>query len=409
MTVRRFPWRTARLRLALLYGCATLACGVVLLAITYLLVSQTGGWSVRLPGPPGRIRFPARNYSSIQSFQAQSHAADLHTLLVMSGVALAVMATASILVGWLIAGRVLRPLRTITRTAREISASNLHRRLALAGPDDELKEVADTIDALLGRLEVAFESQRRFVANASHELRTPLARLKILLQVSLADPGATLDSMRSAQKRALASEEQLERLIDALLALASSERAIERREPLDLAATTERVLATRTHEIEQRALQVEADLDPAWTDGSPQLIERLVTNLLDNAIRHNTSAGWLQVTTGSVERATLTVTNSGPVIAPVELERLTRPLLRAGPARASDGDGHGLGLSIVLAIVTAHGGALSLDAPPEGGLRARVELPSTVPPLAESRPTYPATPSRRAASPWPRAAATRDK
>jgi signal transduction histidine kinase len=326
----------------------------------------------------------------------------------MSGVALAVMATVSILLGWLIAGRVLRPVRTITSTAREISATNLHHRLALAGPDDELKELADTIDALLGRLEASFESQRRFVANASHELRTPLARLKTLLQVSLADPGATLESMRSAQERSLAAEEQLEKLIDALLALANGERALEPREPVDLAATTERVLETRAHEIKRRRLQIKTDLDHAWTEGSPQLIERLVTNLLDNAIHHNTSAGWLRVATEDGDRATLTVTNSGPLIPLADLGRLKQPFQRLAADRANGGDGRGLGLSIVTAIVTAHGGTLNLDARPEGGLRARVEL-SHRPLLSGPVPALPGTASRRPPSPAARATAVRGK
>ncbi|MGH2870996.1 MAG: sensor histidine kinase [Solirubrobacteraceae bacterium] len=403
----RLPRQTARLRLALLYGGVLIACGTVLLAITYLLVSQNGGWSVRLPGAPSRVRFPAGNYRSLGSIQAFSHAADLHTLLLVSGLALAVMAIASILVGWLIAGRVLRPLRTITSTAREISATSLHARLALHGPDDELKELADTIDALLARLEASFQAQRLFVANASHELCTPLARLKTLLQVSLADPSATLDSMRSAQQRSLAAEGQLEKLIDALLALASGEQAIERREPLDLAAITKGILDSRAVEIAHRQLQLETDLDHAWIDGNHELTERLIANLLDNAIRHNTSPGWLRVTTHAGELATLTATNNGPPIPTAGLERLKQPFQRLAADRA-DSDGHGLGLSIATAIVTARGGTLNLDARPEGGLRARVELPRPGA-LADLAPTFPDTSSEPALMRSVPAAAPRDR
>ena len=177
----------------------------------------------------------------------------------MSGVALGLMATVAVLLGWLIAGPVLRPLRTITSAARNISATNLNRRLALAGPDDELKELGDTLDALLERLEVAFESQRQFVANASHELRTPLARLKTLLQVALSDPDATVASLRHAHERALVSEQQLEELIDSLIALARGEQAVQRGEPVDLAEVTRALLQARTHEIESRQLRRDVD------------------------------------------------------------------------------------------------------------------------------------------------------
>ena len=212
-------------------------------------------------------------------------------LAIVSVIALAIMAAVSMGLGWLIAGRVLRPLRTITTAARDISATNLHRRLALDGPDDEFKELGDTFDGLLGRLDASFQSQRQFVANASHELRTPLARLKTLAQVALADPDASVESLRAAHERVLASEQQLEGLIAALLNLASSERALDRREPVDLAAVTDEVLAARRHEIERRDLQLNATLDPARVEGNRQLIERLVANLIDNAIRHNMTGG----------------------------------------------------------------------------------------------------------------------
>lgn len=369
----RPPRRTARLRLALLYGCVFIACGAGLLGLTYLLTAQSSGFSVRLPGPPGHIPFPPGNFTEILG--QRQHAADLHSLLLMSGVALGLMATVAVLLGWLIAGPVLRPLRTITSAARDISATNLDRRLALAGPDAELKELGDTLDALLERLEVAFESQRRFVANASHELRTPLARLKTLLQVAVADPDATAASLRHAHERALVSEQQLEELIDSLLALARGEQAVQRGEPVDLADVTRALLQTRTHEIEHRQLRANAALDPAWTDGDRQLLERLVANLLNNAIAHNTPGGWLEVTSSTRGgRVTLSVANTGPVIPPDDLDRLKQPFQRLGADRTNRGDGHGLGLSIIAAIATSHGGTLHLHARGEGGLRAQVEL-----------------------------------
>jgi signal transduction histidine kinase len=377
---RQLPRRTARLRLAVLYGCGFLACGAVLLAITYLLVSQNAGFTVQEPGAPGSVHsgatrdgLPRRNFAAVAHVQ---RATDLHTLLIMSVITLAVMAVASGVLGWLIAGRVLQPLRTITNTAREISATNLHRRLALAGPDDELKELGDTLDGLLGRLEVAFESQRRFVANASHELRTPLARLKTMLQVSLMDPDATPASLRLAQQRALASERQLERLIDALLTLASGEQALQHREPIDLAAATSTLLRARAQEIERRKLRVDAKLEPAWTEGDPLLLERLIANLLDNAIEHNTPGGWLNIALATPAASVmLSVINGGPVIPADELDRLGQPFQQLAAERTNGGDGHGLGLSIVAAITTSHGGTLRLHARADGGLQAQVELP----------------------------------
>lgn len=243
------PRPTARLRLAVLYGCVFIACGAGLLALTYLLVSLHGSSATRIPAPrpPGTLI----NASALGPTQ---HATDLHTLLIMSAIALALMAAVSGLLGWLIAGRILRPLRTITANARDISASNLDRRLALPGPDDELKELGDTLDALLGRLEIAFDSQRQFVSNASHELRTPLARLKTIMQVALIDPDAPASSLRSAHQRALATEQQLEELIDALLELASGERALEHPEQVDLAETTQDLLDQRADDLEIPAL-----------------------------------------------------------------------------------------------------------------------------------------------------------
>ena len=226
-----------------------------------------------------------------------------------------------------------------------------------------------------GRLDASFQSQRQFVANASHELRTPLARLKTLVQVTLADPNATPGSLRSAHERVLASEEQLERLIEALLSLAGSERAIDRREPVDLRAVTEQVLAARRPEIERRGLQLNATLGPAGVEGNPQLIERLVANLIDNAIVHNLAGGRIDVATATeAGQSVLSVSNDGPVIGPEELERLQQPFQRLGPARTSRGDGHGLGLSIVHAIATAHGATLSVRSQAAGGLHVTVRF-----------------------------------
>jgi len=388
----RLPRRTIRLRLAVLYGGLFFVSGAAVLALTYAGVSHThqaykrivhehavrpvgpeGGpegapeVSEAVPGPTG----------SIAVLDPNQRNADLRVLAFVSVVALAIMAVISIALGWWIAGRVLRPLRTITSAARDISATSLHRRLALDGPNDEFKELGDTFDGLLARLDASFQSQRQFVANASHELRTPLARLKTLAQVALADPHASVASLRAAHERVLASEQQLEELIEALLGLASSERSLDRRESIDLAAATEEAIATRRREIERRGLQLNATLDPAGVEGDPRLIERLVENLIDNAIHHNTTGGRVNVTTATeAGRAVLSVANDGPVIGPEELDRLQQPFQRLGAARTSHGDGHGLGLSIVHAIATAHRATLSVRSQAAGGLHVTVRFPN---------------------------------
>jgi signal transduction histidine kinase len=399
------PRRTIRLRLALLYGGVFFVSGAVLLALIYGGVARTHGAYTQVVGVPiprpGVLRAPPNGPVPVLTPQAlhlfgirrgspthvkvaivESHqrAVDLRVLAVVSAIALATMAAVSMGLGWLIAGRVLRPLRTITAAARDISATDLHRRLALAGPDDEFKELGDTFDGLLARLDASFQAQRQFVANASHELRTPLARLKTLIQVTLADPDATPESLRAAHERVLASEEQLERLIEALLSLASGERALDRHEPVDLRAVTEQVLAGRRPEIERHGLQLNATLDSARTEGSPQLLKRLVANLVDNAIRHNTTPGRIDLTTATeAGGAVLSVANSGPVIPPEEIDRLQRPFQRLGADRVDQGDGHGLGLSIVHAIATAHEATVSIRPQPQGGLDVEVHFPAKRP------------------------------
>jgi signal transduction histidine kinase len=381
----RLPRRTIRLRLALLYGGVFFISGAVLLAFTYIGVARThGSYSQAVPAPvlgpqlvkalhpPGHLP-PGVTVSVVDSNQRN---VDLRVLAVVSVIALAIMAAISMGLGWLIAGRVLRPLRTITSAARDISATNLHRRLALSGPDDEFKELGDTFDELLARLDASFQAQRRFVANASHELRTPLARIKTLVQVALADPHASIESLRATHERVLASEGQLEELIDALLSLASSEGGPERREPVDLAAVASEILAGRQLELQQRGLQLNATLGAAHTEGNARLLERLVVNLIDNAIRHNTTPGHIDVSTETIDtQVVLSVANGGPVIPPEELDRLQQPFQRLGADRIHRGEGHGLGLSIVHAIATAHGATVTTRALADGGLDVEVRFP----------------------------------
>jgi signal transduction histidine kinase len=297
-------------------------------------------------------------------------------LLSWSVVVLAIMAAASLGVGWVVAGRMLEPLRTLTADVRLISATNLHRRLDLPGPDDELKDLGETFNELLGRLDQSFEAQRQFVANASHELRTPLARQRTLLEVALGDPEASADKLRAVGERVLAAGSQQERLIEALFTLARGERGLERRERVNLADVVTDVRHARCQEAKDLRLRFDAWLDTALTSGDERLLERLVTNLVDNALRYNQSRGWIEVTTATREgSAVLRVANSGPVVPPAEVERLFQPFERLGTDRIARGDSWGLGLSIVRAIATAPGADFAAEKRPEGGLAIEVTFP----------------------------------
>jgi signal transduction histidine kinase len=288
------------------------------------------------------------------------------------------MAVVSMLLGWLVAGRVLRPLRTITAKTRDISASNLHERLDVRGPDDELKELGDTIDGLLGRLDAAFRSQRQFVANASHELRTPLTRQRTLAQVALSDPDATAASLRAAHERILASGEQQEQLIDALLTLSRAQSAAVSPCVMDLAAVAGELLAVRRADAEACGVRVVPSLEPALLSGDPRLVERLVANLIDNAVRHNVEGGAVWVRTGlRSDSAWLAVSNDGPVVDPEQVERLYEPFERLDAERTAWGEGFGLGLCIVRAVAAAHDATLSTAARPAGGLSTEVRFPAS--------------------------------
>jgi signal transduction histidine kinase len=396
----RLPRRTARLRLTALYGGLFLACGAVLLTVTYLLVEATGYPTIsgsqlpaQLTNHPAARSSPASQRLQLTSpfsagqlhqMQAAQKAEDirvvnavLRELLIRSPVALAIVTVAALALGWLVAGRILHPLATIATTARRISASNLNERLSLQGPDDELKALGDTLDGLFARLEASFQAQRHFVANASHELRTPLTRERAMLQVALNAPGTTTDMWRDTAREVLASNTEQESLIEALLTLASSEGAPGQREPIDLAAVIDEVLLARRAETARLALSIEAATEPAAIDGAPILIERLVANLVDNAIRHNVAGGHIEIATATKEgHAVVSVASTGPVIPPAEVGRLFQPFQRLNGRSAHHGDGHGLGLSIVQAIATAHGAAIAARAQPGGGLVIDVAFPS---------------------------------
>jgi signal transduction histidine kinase len=359
----RMPRLTARLRLTVLYSAAVLACGgAAVVALTLLRYEQVLGHVTHLT-------FPAYQRAKAVGEIKATISYDTHLSLITDGIVLAVVAVASAVIGWILAGRVLRPLSTITATARRISASSLHERLALHGPDDELRELADTLDSLFARLEASFGAQQRFAANASHELRTPLTRERTLLQVTLADPAATTDTWQAVSRELLASNAEQERLIEALLTLASSEAGAGEREAVDLAVITSEALAVARPGISRLGLSVHASIQPAILDGDPLLIQQLVANLINNAVRHNVPGGDIQVATGTSNgHAVLSVTNSGQVIPPAEVDRLFQPFQRLGPRSARRDGGHGLGLSIVRAITTAHGATIAARALPGGGL-----------------------------------------
>ena len=391
--------RTVRFRLTLLYGALFLAGGAGLLLITYLLVAHfsrpyriidlkgsgatPGGGAPHIyhgngPLPPGATKMlTASAVHHVQQLRNQAiaqRAADLHHLLVGSGIALGVMAVLAVAVGWVVAGRVLRPLRTMTTVTQQISARNLHERLALRGPKDELRALADTVDGLLSRLQRSFDSQRRFVANAAHELRTPLTLERTLLDVALADRNPTVESLQEACKRAVIAIEGHEHLIESLLTLATSERGLENAEPIDLADITCGVLRSPHRDIDSRDLAVTTTLGPAPALGDGRLVERLVANLIDNASCYNQEHGSIHIATGTTASgAFVSVSNTGPVVPPDQIDRLLRPFQRLGPAGA--GGSVGLGLSIVAAIADAHQAGLIARPQPGGGLAVEVTFP----------------------------------
>ena len=306
---------------------------------------------------------------------ADQRSRTLARLLDYSLAALAAIVLASAWLGWIVAGRALRPVHAITAAARRASEENLGERIALAGPDDELKELADTFDAMLGRLDAAFASQRRFVANASHELRTPLTVMRTAIDVTLAKPGRTPAQLEAMAVEVRHAVDRAEALIEALLTLARSDRGTGPRERLDVAVLAEDALDAAAPAIRAHPVTVQAALEPAPAIGDPVLVERLVTNLIDNAVRHNVPDGWVQVATGTREgMAFIDVANGGPLIPAELVPSLFEPFRRLSD-RAGSPDGTGLGLSIVRSVAIAHRGQATARPLPAGGLEVSVWLP----------------------------------
>jgi len=385
----RWPAPTIRLRLTVLYGVVFLITGAVLLTLGYFLVRHNLdargnfrqvlshlGIKSPLPEPPAGNPFGflgSATASVAAAYRAQLRAQALDQLLVEYVLALGVMTLVSVVAGWLLAGRALRPLRQITATARRVSGENLGERIALTGPADELRELADTFDGMLVRLDNAFQSQRHFVANASHELRTPLAIMRTEVDVALADPDAGEAELRQMGEAVRETIDRCERLLESLLMLARSEGAARHEEEVDLSALAGDCITDLRARAEELQLSVRDELLPAATRGDTALLERMIANLLDNAIRHNERAGFVEVRTGVADgRAVVTVVNGGPLIDSEDARALTEPFRRLGRGRS----GFGLGLSIVNSVVAAHGGRLAVAARPDGGLEVQVGLPA---------------------------------
>jgi signal transduction histidine kinase len=378
--------RTIRLRLTLIYGGVFLISSAALLTVGFLLVrhnldhrhsfrSEVVGLGTALyhslfgqpPGPPS---------PSVRAFQAGYHqavGAALHRLLLEYAGALVVMTGVSVALGWWIAGRALAPLREITATAQRVSGENLGERIALQGPNDELKELADTFDGMLMRLDSAFASQKHFVANASHEMRTPLAIMRTEIDVALADPHASAGELRLMGEAVRDSIDRSESLIAALLVLARSEGVHGREEPVDIAELAGDCITDLHHNAEQAGVSIVTSLQPAVAHGDSALLERMLANLVENGIRHNHPGGQLSVATSTVDgMAEVLVRNGGAVINPADVQSLTEPFRRLSRTAG----GFGLGLSIVRSVAVVHGGAVELKAPAEGGLEVRVRVPA---------------------------------
>ena len=373
---RRLGRSTIRVRLTVLYAGAFFLAGAVLVVLMYLYLAQVLGHQLAVPQSAG-VHDPV----SAQLQRARDDT--LNTMLVGSLIALGVVSVVAGGFGWLLAGRVLEPLQRITATARRVADRSLHERIALDGPDDEIKDLADTFDAMLDRLDRSFDGQRRFVANASHELRTPLTINRTLLEVALDKPDAP-ESLRQLGTTLLAVNERNERLIDGLLTLAGSEQRITDPSSVDLADVARHVAADSQAAAKEAELDIRTDLQPTPVSGDPVLLERLVQNLVDNAIRYNLpEQGWVRVTTEVSDwDVVLTVESTGPVVPPYELPGLFEPFRRlaATERRADPGGtaitrGAGLGLSIVRSVANAHDGDAEASPREGGGLIVRVRIP----------------------------------
>jgi hypothetical protein len=369
--------------MALLYGGLVLLVGISLLFTSIVLLNASISHVSIFHDSFGKISYKDANnklqtvnpsdLGSTVRDSAQSYL--FKAGLIFFGIVV-VIGTAG---GYLLAKQALRPIARLTQTARALSTETLDQRINLGGPDDELRELADTFDEMLARLDAAFDSQRLFVANASHELRTPLSVIRTELEVTLSDPDADAAELRRMGEVVATAAERAQRLVASLLTLARLQAVesgeLEVHEPVDLASLIPDVVDAVVAEAEDKGVSIETEVEPAVTLGDPRLLERLIGNLVENAIRHNVPNGWLRVTSGqTAERVWLHVANGGSLIASADVEALFEPFRRGGRVRTAT-RGAGLGLAIVRLIVDAHHGKLQAAAPPFGGLAIRIELP----------------------------------
>ena len=359
--MRTAPTRTTlRWRLTLVYGAVAVAVGLLLLVLSLVLVQRALSVEFRNSDRLA-VSLPGGQLLTLKDYQATLRAEAMSTLLNQGLLALALLGALGVGLAYYLAGRVLQPLQDITSAAQRLSAERLDARIDLAGPQDELKQLADTFDAMLGRLEASFEAQRRFVADA------------------LADPDASTDDLRASAAVVRDATMRADRLVDSLLLLARSDRlevdGLPLREQVELPEVAEQALAAVRVEAQARGLHVVTSYAPAPVLGDSGLLERLAGNLVENAVRHNVDGGWLRVDTGVVQgHARLQVSSSGPVVPSQEVAGLFEPFRRHGTARTSR-RGAGLGLAIVRAVARAHGGTAVADARPDGGLTVTVDLP----------------------------------
>jgi signal transduction histidine kinase len=379
---RTQPRLGIRARLTLLYGGMFLLAGGALIGISYVIFKQnypSGKAVENILSSTGHLR-PGQVDALRQQLDLHRGRA-LGTVVTQCLLAFAAVAAAAAGSGWIMAGRALNPVRRITDIARRVVGRNLGERIALAGPEDEVKELADTFDAMLERLDTSFDSQRQFVANASHELRTPLATNRTLIEVAIASGGVPPE-LRVLADTILATNSRSELIIDGLLTLARSDSEAIRRLLVDLSDVAAGAVEETAYEAAAARVTVDAMPYPAVTVGDPVLLERLALNLVRNGIRHNHPGGWVTVSTvttaaggepGAVE---LAVTNSGPVVPPQQLDTLFQPFRRLDGTRPDGSQGVGLGLSIVRSVVRSHDGTLHATARECGGLAIRVLLPA---------------------------------
>jgi signal transduction histidine kinase len=391
----RLPRPSIRLRLTLVYAVVLVATCAALLALNYALLYQSLYTNINGPTPAEMQAVadaPPRGDASLVDEKLMAYRIDQaeiarlreETLLNTAGtsaIALAITAMVGLGVSWVVAGRMLRPLRTLTAATRRISQDRLDERVALTGPRDELKELADTFDEMVARLEASFNSQRRFVADASHELRTPLAIVRTGAEVLLAKRESTPEQWEAMAHRMLTATGRAERLLDGLLALARSDSGVIADKPHDLAVAAATALSEADDEAERAGLTITTDLRSAPVDGDPALLDRLASNLVDNAIKHNRPGGWIEVVTGRGDGgAVVTVRNSGEAIPPAEVDRLFEPFQRLASGRGAGSRSIGLGLAIVRSIVRAHGGTVAAAPNAGGGLTVTVTLQAPAPP-----------------------------